>query len=778
MKKLFGITIIALCAVALLASCDNLLTGAKADSTKGASLELVFALPSARTLLPTSEDLGDLIASYAVRMSRQGFSDLVASSSTSPTAENKSLVMNDVAPGEWKVIVSALDSDDEVVASGSEIVNVAAGESKTTATIILKYDQMNGSGELNITILFPADLGIDSVVATLSTSSTRVALPAAILPAPDGMRQVVLSGTRIKAGAPLLTLSFMRDGVELCVMKESLWILKNIATRATRTLSNSDFGAPPSGPKNVAMTAKQGAIEVSWTATSNFADDYRIERGLGASGPFVPVASELGPVARGWTDTNAPPNGTYYYRVAAVNRFGRSEWALGGITVRSSLAILGKAIDEESGTSNHVYWKNGTLHKLEAPSEYIPYATGIAVKGEDVYVSGYLEKNEGDTFAVYWKNGNLVRLEPSGASTLMATDIAVSGSDILICGENNYFDTNAQSWFVIPLFWENGILSELERGSYASYTCSKMILSGDDVLISGIAYTTDTVAVYWKNGVLAEFADILPLQEPTGIAVSGNNVFVTGNAEAEEVSINPYLGADGETVPPEMRALSTGYASNALVFDIVFAGADRYIVGGVMSQESGFNPVYWKNDGPPVPLGLDGALIGFATSVISHNGMVAIGGWAIDYNGTTKAMLWEDGVSYVLWEKAEPSSIQIAMDFELTTSNYQGIPGSAIHLDEAYILPKVELFGIDTEVWESDNLSVSTNVDGLESYAICLDGDFDTPLVTGTGDLAAVQLSFLGMGLGADTWHTLTLVVTKNGLSLSGNAVFHFMGGY
>jgi hypothetical protein len=100
-----------------------------------------------------------------------------------------------------------------------------------------------------------------------------------------------------------------------------------------------------------------------------------------------------------------------------------------------------------AGTSlnnGDVYWKNGTEQTLGNA-----FVNAMTVYNGDVYIAGFT--NYGPDQAVYWKNGTAVVL-PNGSS---ASGIAVSGSDVYVSGNGG--SNNA-------VYWKNGVINILGVG--------------------------------------------------------------------------------------------------------------------------------------------------------------------------------------------------------------------------------------------------------------------------------------------------------------------------
>lgn len=176
---------------------------------------------------------------------------------------------------------------------------------------------------------------------------------------------------------------------------------------------------------------------------------------------------------------------------------------------------------EQNGNSGAKYWKNGVMKKLVHSN--ISGATGIAVNGSDVHVSGYSMLNNTDDMptAVYWKNGVAFALS-DGTVRTMATKIAVSGNDVHITG--SVADGTAKQW--LAKYWKNGEETNLRNGQEAN----DIFIDGTDVYITG----RQGGVKYWKNGE--------PFEIPGGsfiygITVFNNKVYTAGTTWNSETKV-------------------------------------------------------------------------------------------------------------------------------------------------------------------------------------------------------------------------------------------------
>jgi hypothetical protein len=164
-------------------------------------------------------------------------------------------------------------------------------------------------------------------------------------------------------------------------------------------------------------------------------------------------------------------------------------------------------------------WKNGVAQHLGGIN-----TTSIALSGADVYVAGNL--NKGYFPLVYWKNGAVTKLPMGGGE---AADIAVSGSDVYMTvgfgGHSPY-----EKWLV----WKNGVTTELTDGTRRIFVTS-LAVSGTDVYVTGNEYIgigTTTKALYWKNGIETTLAED---GAANGMMVSGTDVYIAGGDQGDAV---------------------------------------------------------------------------------------------------------------------------------------------------------------------------------------------------------------------------------------------------
>lgn len=293
MKTIKTFSIYAAVILLVFSSCANPLgDGDSAKGTDGRSdLRLFFNFPSGRTIAPSEEDLD--ISGYTIMLSRRGYSDLSATVE-SATGE-QGFLMEDVAVGNWTVSVDALGGDGTAIASGSTIVAVAAGQNDVN--IVLSYKRTSGRGGLELTYILPtylissfddsseeerivASIRSDvlyssqgqfpqSPVGTTAPSAVQAglvypdgsgaALTATLLPeGTKGMSRIIVSGTGLKAGSPVLKLGPLVNGTFQPAIMEAVWIFGNVVTSASKTIL-------PNKPMYVDLYDSENEYELEWS---------------------------------------------------------------------------------------------------------------------------------------------------------------------------------------------------------------------------------------------------------------------------------------------------------------------------------------------------------------------------------------------------------------------------------------------------------------------------------------------------------------------------------
>jgi hypothetical protein len=278
------------------------------------------------------------------------------------------------------------------------------------------------------------------------------------------------------------------------------------------------------------------------------------------------------------------------------------------------------------------------------------WASAIAVKDTDVYVSGTITNPDGSNSAAYWKNGQMVVLD-NNAQPSRGIAISPCGCDLYITG---YVKSGKR---FNAVYWKNGIQHHLPGGS-AYMNAMDIALQGNDVYVTGygISASNNQYAVYWKNDNLTFLPDSTTLGEGEGIAVQNNDVYVGGatvggiaafwkngtptilsEPALPDGSQVTALAVKGNNVYTSVsEGLSASYWINTTklnligaqpeqAFDIKLVGNDVYVAGWTSVGGNTSNPIacYWKNGQlvllPSLTGGsyLQGAA-GYSIAVVTH----------------------------------------------------------------------------------------------------------------------------------------------------------------
>jgi hypothetical protein len=261
----------------------------------------------------------------------------------------------------------------------------------------------------------------------------------------------------------------------------------------------------------------------------------------------------------------------------------------------------------------------------------------------DVYVAGF----EGDwgeptTLAKYWKNGLPVNLS-NGTKFTWANGIVVSGNDVFISG-TEYTDTSS-----VAIFWKNGTATRLP-GATNFTEAFALAISGQDIYVAGIEMTKggERMPTYWKNGTIIR----LPGRNitPTSVAVSGNNLYLTGVADTTlgDIFTSYHVYTAKYWQNGTLKNLSTNnptYLSGSWATSIAVSGNDIYIAGNEAFAGINYYTVmkYWHNGASSNPMGVSGRSWAKSIAISNHN--VYIAGWDYqDYQGSpyTFASYWKN----------------------------------------------------------------------------------------------------------------------------------------
>jgi hypothetical protein len=289
-----------------------------------------------------------------------------------------------------------------------------------------------------------------------------------------------------------------------------------------------------------------------------------------------------------------------------------------------------------------VYWKNGVQVVLSDSDKTIdptlPLSSRalvpkfIVLSGHDVYVAG----GELGAVNVYFKNGvrNIIGVAGSPAMSsffVFNNDVYVAGSNLV--GNPIFLSDSLESSTGYKTEQALGALQIAVSGQNVYFTAKEF----DTIPYSAFLGTANLVG-YWKNDVRSLFGNESILADPTGIAVSGQGVYVCGIT-------NLNTSVYGDTIAPLNITSPRGiyWKNGKPVFlgvgttsGIAVLGDDVYVCGNSIDYSNYNNTaIYWKNGIKTVLSSNNASTTGIAVS----GNDVYISGKIGDY-----AVYWKNGV--------------------------------------------------------------------------------------------------------------------------------------
>jgi hypothetical protein len=233
-----------------------------------------------------------------------------------------------------------------------------------------------------------------------------------------------------------------------------------------------------------------------------------------------------------------------------------------------------------------------------------------------IHIAGkYYVSSENSWQACYLRNGEKMNLPvPERTVQSDASSIIVEGGKLYILGEyynSNFSNLNSCYWVVENDHVQFVDLSELDAGTNAEKpSVSQIAVSGGDVYLAGRASKISPSGAsslhYWKNGEKIDMqdvptSDIYKYPTFTGIAVNGEDVYITGYYDTSYMQRQPYYWDKDGTIHDLSYGNDFDYAGTT---GISVHNGSVYIAG--YQYTSGYpsnrNVCYWK-DGTMVNLG-------------------------------------------------------------------------------------------------------------------------------------------------------------------------------
>jgi hypothetical protein len=120
--------------------------------------------------------------------------------------------------------------------------------------------------------------------------------------------------------SPTYTDSSVTNGTTYYYVVSALNDAGESANSAEISATPKASSVPPAVPTNLAATAGDSVVTLTWTASSG-AKSYYVKRSTTSGGPYTQIAA---PASNSYTDTALTNGTTYYYVVSAINSAGES----------------------------------------------------------------------------------------------------------------------------------------------------------------------------------------------------------------------------------------------------------------------------------------------------------------------------------------------------------------------------------------------------------------------------------------------------------------------
>lgn len=237
-------------------------------------------------------------------------------------------------------------------------------------------------------------------------------------------------------------------------------------------------------------------------------------------------------------------------------------------------------------------------------------ATGLAISGNDFYISGYEENAKGLTYAKYWKNSEVILLTDSASGSAMASDITVVDNDIYVVG--NIGDR--------AVYWKNGVVNYLTEPGRIVNVFAIAVADGK-VYVGGSVknnFVDNYEAAYWVNG-----EEFKPGGEAiTSIFAKGGDVYMTGHLGKTLKYFKNFVEVSLNETAPQFSGTSSVFVNESN--DVYVAAPGMYWLNGVKEEVL-----------------LNGKQIGFGDIKVLDG--VVYGAALYSVNGIFMAAYWKNG---------------------------------------------------------------------------------------------------------------------------------------
>lgn len=310
------------------------------------------------------------------------------------------------------------------------------------------------------------------------------------------------------------------------------------------------------------------------------------------------------------------------------------------LPIAANVYIVGDTFETIQTRYYAVYWNNG--RKILLPNDTISTANGVALEDTNVYISAAgVVGNE----ITYWKNRKGIQLVENNLEILSSVAITTAGKDVYTLG-------NAYTGFYekkVPVYWKNQDKAVVITGPTKSEACD-ISISGNDIYISGNAEGgfnsgyENLAPCYWKNGSKVVLPSPVPFTGVptmyTGLArsirVMGSDIYIAGEVYQSPGARIGWGVYWKNGVPVQLTTIVRSSAKR-----IVVVGNDVYIVGDIQDNDGQPHAAYWKNG---VAVILDPNYNSTANAIAIEGNNVHV----VGIRGLDQIFYWKNGVATVL----------------------------------------------------------------------------------------------------------------------------------
>ncbi len=294
----------------IITSCSIFDEGLYNTQTENAhSLTISINLPQKnRTIQP---DITDKIDHFIVKSSVSKIFE-----STTSDAKN-SITIDHLSPGNLIIIIDAIDSQGNIIASGSKTVKIE--DLQTFVTVDISYLQ-NDNGAIKINLDWPSSINLDEVTVIFDNENLGNIFISG--------NSATFSSSDVSSGSHILKFFLGRSEVLTASIFETVHVYDNLITEASISLSEQEIKSPPISPSNITITTvNKYYANITWNISDIRTETgYIIERSQYSDFSTIPKTWKLSANTSSIIDETVSQSELYYYRVASVNSFGMSDW--------------------------------------------------------------------------------------------------------------------------------------------------------------------------------------------------------------------------------------------------------------------------------------------------------------------------------------------------------------------------------------------------------------------------------------------------------------------